>query len=65
MAFVIFNQILKEHSVSNSGDPDQMPRPVASDLGLYCLPMSHKKEGSLIWDQRVWTTHPPDAIHVF
>ena len=31
------------------GDPDQTPRPVASDLGLLCLPMSHKKETRLIW----------------
>ena len=22
---------------ANSGDPDQMPHSVASDLGLYCL----------------------------
>ena len=25
----------------NSVDPDQMPHSVVSDLGLYCLPMSH------------------------
>ena len=25
---------------ANSIDPDQAPRSVASDLGLYCLPMS-------------------------
>ena len=43
MAFVIFIQVLKEHS-------DQTPHLVASDLGLYCLPMSHKKDASLIWD---------------
>ena len=24
---------------ANSGDPDQMPQNVASDLGLYCLPV--------------------------
>ena len=34
---------------ANSGDPDQMPHYVASDLGLYCLPMSHKKDAMLIW----------------
>ena len=33
----------------NSGDLDQRPHPVASDLGLHCLPMSHKKEARLIW----------------
>ena len=25
---------------ANSGDPDQMPRSAASDLGLYCLPIN-------------------------
>ena len=27
----------------------QMPRFAASDLGLYSLPMSHKKDARLIW----------------
>ena len=27
----------------NSGDPDQTPHYLTSDLGLRCLPMSHKK----------------------
>ena len=36
-------QILIEHSVSSSGDPDQTPHSVATDLGLHFLPMSHKK----------------------
>ena len=31
---------------ANSVDPDQMPHSAASDLGLYCLPMSH------LWDAR-------------
>ena len=31
---------------ANSVDPDQMPHSAASDLGLYCLPMS------LLWDAR-------------
>ena len=26
---------------ANSGDPDQTPRSVASDLGLHCLPTGH------------------------
>ena len=26
-----------------------MPHCVASDLGLHCLPMSHKKDAKLIW----------------
>ena len=33
----------------NCGDPDQTPCSVASDLGMHCLPMSHKKDGRLIW----------------
>ena len=32
---------------ANNVDPDQMPHSVASDLGLYCLPMS------LLWDARL------------
>ena len=36
-----------KQTVSVSGDPDQMPRFAASDLGLYSLPMSHKKTPSL------------------
>ena len=31
---------------TNSVDPDQLPHSAASDLGLYCLPMS------LLWDAR-------------
>ena len=34
---------------ANSGDPDQKPHFVASDLGLTCLPMSHKKDARHIW----------------
>ena len=26
-----------------------MPRSTASDLGLHCFPMSHKKDARLIW----------------
>ena len=26
--------------LANNVDPDQMPHDVASDLGLYCLPMT-------------------------
>ena len=31
---------------ANNVDPDKTPRSAASDLGLYCLPMS------LLWDAR-------------
>ena len=34
---------------ANSGDPDQTPHFVASDLGLHYLPMSHKKDAMHIW----------------
>ena len=34
---------------ATSGDPDQTPRTVASDLGLQQLPMSQKKDAGLIW----------------
>ena len=30
-----------------------MPRSVASDLGLHCLPMSHKKDSWLVWVKSV------------
>ena len=35
--------------LANSGNPDQTPRYVASDLDLHCLPLSHKKDARLIW----------------
>ena len=34
---------------ANSGDPDQTPHFVASDLGLHYLPMSHKRDARHIW----------------
>ena len=34
---------------ANSGDLDQTPHSVESDLGLHYLPMSHKKDDSYIW----------------
>ena len=33
---------------ANSGDPDQTPHSLASDLGLHYLPMSHKKDARYI-----------------
>ena len=44
--FVAFSLILMENPVANTVDPDQMPHHVASDLGLYCLPMI------LVWVSR-------------
>ena len=49
MVAFIFIQILIEHSVANSGDPDQTLRSAVSGLGLHCLPMSHKKDARLKW----------------
>ena len=34
---------------ANSGDPDQTPHSVASDVGMHCLSMSHKKYTRHIW----------------
>ena len=34
---------------ANSVDPGQRPRSVASDLGLYCLPMSLLFDARLKW----------------
>ena len=35
--------------MEQSGDPDQTLCPVESDLGIHCLPTSHKKVARLIW----------------
>ena len=34
---------------ANSGDPDQMPRSAASDLGLHCLPITLLRVSRLQW----------------
>ena len=34
---------------ANSGDPDQTPHSVVSDLGLHYLPMAHKKSARYVW----------------
>ena len=38
---------------ANSGDPDQMPHSVASDLGLHCLPITLLGVSSLQWVKMV------------
>ena len=43
VAFFIFIQVLKEILFANSGEPDQVPRFVASNLVLHCLPLSQKR----------------------
>ena len=50
MVFFIFIQILIENSVSQKWRPtSEVICPAASDLGLHCLPVSHKKETRLMW----------------
>ena len=50
MVVFILIQILMDYSVSNFGDLDQTPHlAAASGLGLYCLPMPHKKGTRLKW----------------
>ena len=51
MVFFIFIQIFIEHSVSKQPVETLIRHHVfaASDLGLYCLPMSHKEDTGLIW----------------
>ena len=43
--FPFFDEI----HVSKQNRSDGTPRFVASHLGLFCLPMSHKKDDRLIW----------------
>ena len=52
-----------ENSVSihaNIGDPDpnQKSHSASSDLGLYCLPMSHKKEARNISGNPLYPGNP-------
>ena len=42
--------------------PDQAPRSVASDLGLHCLLISHKKDTMLICVQ--WSSSSCDEAYV-
>ena len=44
MVFFIFIQVLIGNIQVNSGDPDQTLHYGSPDLGLHCLPMSHKKD---------------------
>ena len=51
MVFFIFIQKLIKVLQANNGYPDQTPCFAASDLGLHCLPMSHKKNAIML----TWT----------
>ena len=48
MKFFIFIQTLIAQ-FANNGYPDQTRVTAASDLGLHCLYMSHKKDASRKW----------------
>ena len=54
--FHFFFQIQKSILHANSGDTDQMQHSLASDLGLHCLHMSHKKDARLIWVKELVNT---------
>ena len=49
MVFFIFIQVYYKIMLANSGDPDQTPHSVASDLGLCYLPISNIKDARHIW----------------
>ena len=48
VCWVVFFILILLNSKANRGDPDQTPRSVASDLGHYCVRMSHKKDTRVI-----------------
>ena len=48
--------------LANSGDPDQTPRSVASDLGLHCLPRFQKKDAMLIWVNVLILAHESEFL---
>ena len=39
--------------LANSGDPDQTPHSVASDLGLHCLPITLLRVSCLQWVKHI------------
>ena len=47
--YFIFVLFIIKISVRNSEDLHQTPLNGASDQGLHCLPMSHKRDAKLIW----------------
>ena len=44
--YLIFNRNFCKQTVKT---PDQTPRSAVSDLGLHCLPRSHKRDARLLW----------------
>ena len=66
---IFFIQILLENSVSTHAnivdpDPNQKPHSASSELGLYCLPMSHKKEARLtnVYGLTLCIREPPKEV---
>ena len=47
--FSIILHVLMRIMSANRLAPDETPRYAASHLGLFCLPMSQKKDARLIW----------------
>ena len=47
-ARVSHNRSIEDSVYASSGYPDQSPHCVVSDLGLLCLPMSNKKDVTII-----------------
>ena len=47
--FLFLSNFSMKFLKANRIAPDGTPRSAASHLGLFCLPMSHKKDARLIW----------------
>ena len=47
--FLFSMKLMSANRIANRIAPDGTPRLAASHLGLFCLPMSHKKDARLIW----------------
>ena len=48
MIFIFVSHFSMKFLFANKIDPDGTPRSAALHLGLYCLPMSHKRGARLI-----------------
>ena len=48
----------------NSADPDQMPHPVVSDLGLHCLPITLLRVSRLQWVNWVFKNFSTAALGI-
>ena len=48
-SYEIYTFLQMAKQFANSGDPDQMPRSAASDLGLHCLPVTLLQVSRLQW----------------